>query len=230
MVGQQFKRVTVVDGHGLFTELITQVLELHGYRCRVIEAGTLSSTAIVSAVVASRPEMVVASLDLHSKHSDGGVVLHALAQAGHRVLAVTEGGGPGRNGKALAFGAHAVAAKTTPLNEFLALVRKTMHGVPIIEREERMRLVALYREQQAGRAVARSQLDSLSAQERDTLAHLMTGRCVREIALLRVVSEHTVRTQVRAILTKLGVSSQVEAVAIAWRNGWRAASNSQRSA
>jgi len=229
-MGEQFKRVTVVDGHGLFTELIVQVLERHGYVCRVIEAGALSSSAIVSAVVASRPEMVVASLDLHSTHSDGGVVLHALARGGHRVLAVIEGGGAVRRGRALALGAHGVAAKTMPLNEFLALVRKTMYGVPVIERRERMRLVGLYREQQVGRAAASSQLESLSAQERDTLVHLMTGRGVREIALLRVVSEHTVRTQVRAVLTKLGVSSQVEAVAIAWRNGWGAASDSRRTA
>ena len=34
------------------------------------------------------------------------------------------------------------------------------------------------------------------------------------------MSEATVRGQVRAILTKLGVSSQLEAVAGAHRSGW----------
>ncbi|WP_243059156.1 LuxR C-terminal-related transcriptional regulator [Nocardioides sp. SR21] len=224
-VEEQLKRVTVLDGHGLFTQVIEQVLVRHGYRCRVIEAGALTSEAIVSAVEASRPEMVVASLDLHSRCSDGGAVIHALARAGHRVLAVTEGDGPQRQGKALALGAHAVATKAMPLNEFLSLVRRTMHGVQVVDRRERERVVMSYREQQIGHAVARRQLESLSAQERDILTHLMTGRGVREIAQLRVVSEHTVRAQVRAVRTKLGASSQVEAVAIAWRSGWRTASD-----
>ena len=224
-MGEQRRRVTILDGHGLFTELIEQVLDRHGYRCRVIDTGSSSSGTIVSAVVASHPEMVVASLDLHSTYSDGGAVLHALVKTGHRVLAVLEDGGASRHGQVLALGAHAVAEKSMPLNEFLALVRKTMNGVPVIDRPERNRLVASYREQQSGRALVASQLESLSAQERDVLAHLMAGRGVREVALLRVVSEHTVRTQVRAILTKLDVSSQVEAVALAWGNGWGASSH-----
>jgi len=221
----QLKHVTLLDGHELFTELIQQVLERHGYRCRVIQPGSLSSTAVVSAVVASRPELVVASLDLRSATSDGGAVLHALVKTGHRVLAVLEGGGPSRHGQALALGAHAVAEKAMQLNAFLALVRKTMAGEPVIERQERVRLIALHRERQGRRAAAADRLGRLSAHERDVLLRLMEGRGVREIATLRVVSEHTVRTQVRAILVKLGVSSQVEAVAVAWGNDWRASSD-----
>lgn len=228
-MGEQLKRVSILDGHGLFTELIEQVLARHGYRCRVVEAGSLSSAAIVRAVVASQPEVVVASLDLHSTHSDGGAVLHELAKT-HRVLAVLEAGGPSRYGQALELGAHGVATKTMPLNEFLAMVRKTMTGVPVVERQERTRLIALYRQQRGARAVATRRLESLSAQERDVLRHLMAGHGVREMALLRVVSEHTVRTQVRAVLTKLDVSSQVEAVAVAWANGWGAASDLGRTA
>jgi len=38
-----------------------------------------------------------------------------------------------------------------------------------------------------------------------------------------VVSEATVRTQVKSILAKLGVSSQIAAVSIAHKAEWRAA-------
>jgi len=225
----QRTRVTLLDGHGLFTELIEQVLERHGYRCRVIQPGMRSSRAVVSAVVASRPELVVASLDLRSANSDGGAVLHALVKTGHRVLAVLEGGGPGRHGQALALGAHAVADKAMQLNTFLALVHRSMAGQPVIELQERTRLIALHREQQGRRAGAADRLGRLSVHERDVLVRLMAGHGVREIAILRGVSEHTVRTQVRAVLAKLGVSSQVEAVALAWRNGWRASSDLLRT-
>ena len=46
------------------------------------------------------------------------------------------------------------------------------------------------------------------------------GMSVGHIAAERVVSEATVRTQVRGVLMKLGVSSQFEAVAHASRSGW----------
>lgn len=51
----------------------------------------------------------------------------------------------------------------------------------------------------------------------------MAGRTVREIAIDGVVSEATVRTQVKAILAKLEVTSQLAAVGLAHRVGWRPA-------
>ena len=54
------------------------------------------------------------------------------------------------------------------------------------------------------------------------LGHLSSGRRVRDIAQVDVVSEATVRTQVKAILTKLDVGSQIAAVGLAHRIGWRA--------
>jgi DNA-binding NarL/FixJ family response regulator len=57
--------------------------------------------------------------------------------------------------------------------------------------------------------------------EREVLAHLMKGRTVREIAVSGVVSEATVRTQVKAILAKLDVTSQIAAVGLAHQVGWR---------
>ena len=49
----------------------------------------------------------------------------------------------------------------------------------------------------------------------------MKGRAVREIAGLSVVSEATVRTQVKSILAKLEVSSQLAAVGLANQASWR---------
>ena len=58
------------------------------------------------------------------------------------------------------------------------------------------------------------------------LGHLTEGHTVRDIARLSVVSEATVRTQVKSILAKLEVSSQLAAVGIAHAVGWRAAPTS----
>ncbi len=54
-----------------------------------------------------------------------------------------------------------------------------------------------------------------------SLGSLMEGRTVREISRSSVVSEATVRTQVKSILNKLEVSSQLAAVGMANQIGWR---------
>lgn len=63
----------------------------------------------------------------------------------------------------------------------------------------------------------------LSAREGEILRQLMGGLAPAQIARHGYVSESTVRTQVRSILAKLGVGSQLAAVAIAYRAGWQPA-------
>ena len=59
----------------------------------------------------------------------------------------------------------------------------------------------------------------LTAREREVLDLLMVGRAADEIACHLVVSLPTVRTHIRSILHKLGVSSQLAAAAIARASG-----------
>ena len=48
----------------------------------------------------------------------------------------------------------------------------------------------------------------------------MEGHCAEDIAKAAFVSISTVRSQIKAILLKLGVNSQLAAVAMARRAGW----------
>jgi DNA-binding NarL/FixJ family response regulator len=56
--------------------------------------------------------------------------------------------------------------------------------------------------------------------EAEVLGELMLGHRVSEIARTRRVSESTVRTQVKAILAKLQVTSQITAVGLAHQIRW----------
>ena len=60
----------------------------------------------------------------------------------------------------------------------------------------------------------------LTEREKVVLAELMEGHNAEEIAKAGYVSISTVRSQIKAILQKLGVNSQLAAVAIARRTGW----------
>jgi len=67
---------------------------------------------------------------------------------------------------------------------------------------------------------ARRNLARLTPAEARTLWRLMHGDSVVRIAERHVVSVETVRSHIRALLTKLDASSQLAAVALAWRVGW----------
>ena len=67
---------------------------------------------------------------------------------------------------------------------------------------------------------ARRNLGRLTPAEARILWRLMHGSSVTEIARAHVVSVETVRSQIRALLTKLEAGSQLAAVALAWQVGW----------
>jgi two-component system, NarL family, nitrate/nitrite response regulator NarL len=60
----------------------------------------------------------------------------------------------------------------------------------------------------------------LTPREQFVLAELMEGRTADTIARSAFVAVSTVRSQIKAILQKLGVNSQLAAVALARRAGW----------
>lgn len=59
---------------------------------------------------------------------------------------------------------------------------------------------------------------ALTDREQEVLGELLAGRTATEIAAVERVSLATVRSHIRAVLSKLGVSSQLAAVALAHRS------------
>ena len=90
-----------------------------------------------------------------------------------------------------------------------------------MDRDEREELLQPWHKERQKHQELRNRLQRLTAREREVLGHLTEGHTVRDIARLSVVSEATVRTQVKSILAKLEVSSQLAAVGIAHAVGWQ---------
>lgn len=88
-----------------------------------------------------------------------------------------------------------------------------------VAREELVRELQRRQEKAAERL---SPFATLTRCERDVLAGLVVGKSAETIAAEKFVSLATVRTQIRAVLQKLDVRSQVAAVALAWQIGWAA--------
>ena len=64
------------------------------------------------------------------------------------------------------------------------------------------------------------QFEQLSPREQEVLLAMMRGKMARDICKQYYVSLPTVRSQIHSILSKLGVSSQLAAVALAYQSGW----------
>ncbi len=214
-------RVTVIEDHLLFAESLVIALELEGYDVRLMPLGEpgRSVGTLLPAILRSNPRIVLLDLDL-GLHGNGVRLVEPLTRAGAAVIVVTGSVERSRWGEAMAHGARRVMPKSSPLNEIAATIRRVSQGLPVTSLEERTELMRVWHAEQASVRDARARLERLTRRESEVLAHFLEGRQVREIAALSVVSEATVRTQAKAILSKLGVSSQLAAVGMARQAGW----------
>jgi DNA-binding NarL/FixJ family response regulator len=215
-------RVVIVEDHVLFAESLELALTVEGYDVRrvLLPEREQSPGALLSSVTRQRPRVALLDLDLGSFGS-GEKLIAPLASVGINVVVVTASVDRARWGEAIRLGARKVLAKSRPLNDILATIRRINQGLQVMTREEREELLEAWVSQRSHLVDMQGRLDLLTVREREVLAHLMRGRTVREIAAAGVVSEATVRTQVKAILAKLEVTSQIAAVGLAHQVEWR---------
>ena len=102
----------------------------------------------------------------------------------------------------------------------MATACATLAGAKVLDRADRLALLQGLAQAGKERQHAFVTYSLLTNREQGTLQALGEGHSVHEIADDWVVSEATVRTHVRGVLVKLGVVSQLAAVAAARRNGW----------
>ena len=215
-------RILIVEDHVLFAESLELVLSVEGYDVRRIPVPDHANApgALLSSIVRLRPRIVLLDLDL-GRFGDGVRRIAPLAKIGINVVVVTASSDRARWGEAVRNGARAVLSKGQPLSSILATTRKINEGKPVMTYEERESLLRAWHQQRSELAETMTRLSLLTARESQVLGGLMQGSTVHDIAAHSVVSEATVRTQVKSILAKLEVSSQLAAVGIAHQVGWR---------
>ena len=117
-------------------------------------------------------------------------------------------------GAALDAGAVVVLPSSTGIDEVCKVVVGVAAGGVATPAVERARLVASWTDVLARRDQFEQRLHSLTPRENEVLRLLYAGDPVRRIAELLEVSPATVRSQVKAVLRKLDVNSQLGAVAM----------------
>ncbi|HEU5035379.1 MAG TPA: response regulator transcription factor [Nocardioides sp.] len=116
-------------------------------------------------------------------------------------------------GAVIEAGAAAVLRSSCSLAQLRAGIDRVAAREPLMSRGEQVRLQQAWRGIEAERRRAVENVRSLSPRESEVLALMHAGESVGSIADRLGVSEATVRSQVRAVLRKLDVRSQLAAVA-----------------
>lgn len=222
-------RVALVEDHALLAEALLVSLSPEGFEVTSVRLPPRPEgpDALLGSILALNPQVVLLDLDLGSA-GDGGTLIQPLTRAGCRVVVLTAWAEPARWGACVAAGALTVLNKSTPLQVIVEVIQRVAQGLPVMSRDRREQLIAMWREARTDDDDRRSRLDRLTPREAHVLGELLQGKRVREVAQAAFVSEATVRTHVKSILAKLGVSSQLAAVALARDAGWGARVGSDR--
>ena len=211
-------RVAIVEDHVLLAQSVGLALRAEGLE--VVRGDLTSEDALVESLALDPSTLVLLDLDLGEPLVDGVRLLPSLRATGARVLVVSGTTDRLRIAAALEAGAVGYVGKEQPFDVLLGAILRAVEGGEVIDTCERHELLAALRRHRADEQRRLAPFQSLTPRESSVLDALAKGKCVESIASEWFVSEATIRTQVRGVLTKLDVRSQLAAVAKARDVGW----------
>jgi DNA-binding NarL/FixJ family response regulator len=201
-------RILIVDDHPITRDALSSLLGQQGFS--VVGEASDGEEAIELAR-RFRPQLVL--LDLSMPGLDGLGALPRLRDAAPEceVVVLTASGTEETLLAAIRGGAAGYLLKSEPPERIADFLRGVGHGEAALSGEVARRLLEQVRA--GGRGGVPDEIASaLSARELEVLLLLDEHLGTEEIAMRLFISEHTVRSHVKSLLRKLGVSSRREAL------------------
>jgi NarL family two-component system response regulator LiaR len=198
-------RVLITDDHAMVRSglaaflLVNDDLELVGEASNGAEA--------IQACAEVRPDVVL--MDLVMPGMDGATAIREIhaAQPEIQIIALTSFPEEDLVQRALESGAISYLLKNVGADELADAIRRARAGQSTLAPEAAQVLVQRARQPAQGH--------DLTQREREVLALMVKGLSNPEIAERLIVGRSTAKFHVSSVLTKLGVSSRTEAVALA---------------
>ena len=203
-------RILIVDDHPLTRDALASLLHAHGLE--VVGVASDGEEAIGEAG-RLQPDLVL--LDLSMPGMDGLTALPRLRHAapGCEVVVLTASGTEENLLAAIRAGAAGYLLKSEPPERIAAFLDGVAQGEAALSGSIARRLLDQVRHTGGrGSGVPDRIASTLSAREVEVLLLLDEHLGTDEIAKRLFISEHTVRSHVKSLLRKLGVSSRREAL------------------
>ncbi len=200
-------KILLVDDHSTVRLGIRLVLQAAADLEVVGEAA--DGAAAISMTRALAPDVVL--MDLRMPVMDG-IAATAQISADTKVIVLTTFDDDEYLFGALQAGAHGFLLKTAEPEAIIAAVRAAANGQSVLDPQVTARVMARARESSPPAVLP----EGLTAREREVLQGLGEGLSNPQLALRLGIGESTVKTHVSAVLSKLGVSTRLQAAKIAY--------------
>lgn len=210
--------ILVVEDHPLVATGLQLALQARDWQVATTSGPT--TDAVVDLAVDLRPDCVLLDLHLGNELGNGIGLVGPLRAAGAKVVMLTAETDPFLLASCVEAGAEGWIGKDAFLDEIVASVEQVLGGRPLIGRARRESMLEDLRLRRESLTRALSPFERLTPRESAVLGALVDGLSAEQIAERDFVALTTVRSQIRAVLQKLGVRSQLAAVALANRSGW----------
>ena len=205
-------RVVLVDDHALCRNGLTDLLH---HRGNVHVVAALGDPELVAATLREhQPDLLV--LDLRMPTTDGLTLLRRLRAEGCTTpaLILTMSDSEADLGAALRAGVRGYLLKDMEPEDVIASIERAARGELAVAPAMTATLAHMLHSGGKG-SDRKGLLDSLTERERQILDHLARGESNKAIARTLDISHDTVKLHVRHILSKLNLSSRVEAAVLA---------------
>ncbi|MGZ6950629.1 MAG: response regulator [Acidimicrobiia bacterium] len=220
-------RVAIVEDHDLLAQSLALALTRVGVD--VVTVRDLRAEAVVGELARHEIDLVLLDFDL----GDAGTGLDLIGQIaalGLRVVMLTGETDPLVLARCVEAGAVGLLSKAQPFDELVEYVSDVVAGRSMLSITTRERLLSGLRAHRLEHSERTAPFQRLTTRESEVLQDLIEGKNAERIAADSFVSVATVRSHIKALLAKLGVNSQLAAVAMARRAGWSAPEQKRRPA
>ncbi len=201
--------VAIVDDHVMVAEMLSTVIANESDLRLAGVAGTVADAIALAA--REKPDVIL--MDYRLPDGDGIQAVKAILE--HRPetnIVMLSGSGAGDLlARAVEAGCVGLLGKDRPVEEVVASIRSAAHGEVVIRSDDFAGLLTKLRKS------PNQKTQFLTARELEVLQLLARARSTDKIAEELFISVNTVRNHVANILSKLGVHSKLEAVAVAAR-------------
>lgn len=212
-------RIVIVDDHGLLGQSLSFALNADGLRAE--RCPNLTEDDILASVAPGDVEVVLLDLDVGGELGSTLPLIPEIVGTGTKVVMMTGVTDRVRLAECVEAGAIGIVAKSEPFDDLVDAVRRVTERGNLLSHEQRENYLGELRRHRAETHARLETFERVTPRESQVLAALIDGRSAEQIATEWVVSIATVRSQIRTLLLKLGVNSQLSAVALARKAGWQ---------